>query len=306
MKKLTAGIFMALIGLCASNSADAAVASSEWVAQQLATKQGELTFDTTPTADSKNPVTSGGVASALGTKVDLAVYNQHINDQQARDEAQDTAIDALVGTDGQGGSFATLTADVEMLKSDASVTGSVAQKISTAISDLKLGETYATVAALAETDADVLANATAIADLEESKQDVLTGSDAIEIKENVVSIITGAITNAMLAENSVGTAQLVDGAVTGDKIEDGAVTNDKIDSVEQGKVTGLADALADKISEPTQDCENPGAKCVLVYGTISEGVNGYAWEVIERGTAEQLLCGAAIMSGGIFGLAKWV
>ena len=38
MKKLTAGIFTVLIGLCAANSADAAIASKAWVEQDFATK----------------------------------------------------------------------------------------------------------------------------------------------------------------------------------------------------------------------------------------------------------------------------
>ena len=39
----------------------------------LATKQDKLTFNTTPIASSSNPVTSGGIASALNTKMTKGV-----------------------------------------------------------------------------------------------------------------------------------------------------------------------------------------------------------------------------------------
>lgn len=43
-------------------------ATETWVTNQLGSKQNTLTFDTTPTAGSTNPVTSGGIKSALDTK----------------------------------------------------------------------------------------------------------------------------------------------------------------------------------------------------------------------------------------------
>lgn len=43
-------------------------ATETWVINQLGSKQNTLTFDTTPTAGSTNPVTSGGIKSALDTK----------------------------------------------------------------------------------------------------------------------------------------------------------------------------------------------------------------------------------------------
>lgn len=39
-------------------------------------KQNNLTFDTTPTADSANPVTSGGIKTALDTKQDTLTFDQ--------------------------------------------------------------------------------------------------------------------------------------------------------------------------------------------------------------------------------------
>lgn len=51
-------------------------ADSSGMTTELAKKQDTLTFDTTPTASSTNPVTSGGVKSALDNKVDKASGKQ--------------------------------------------------------------------------------------------------------------------------------------------------------------------------------------------------------------------------------------
>lgn len=45
--------------------------------QITAGKQNTLTFDTAPTADSINPVTSGGLYTALGLKVDTSALTSH-------------------------------------------------------------------------------------------------------------------------------------------------------------------------------------------------------------------------------------
>ena len=51
-------------------TADGHATSKKYVDTQLSSKQDTLTFDTTPTSASTNPVTSGGVYTALGNKVD--------------------------------------------------------------------------------------------------------------------------------------------------------------------------------------------------------------------------------------------
>lgn len=370
MKKLTAGIFTVLLGLCASNAADAAVASAKWVEQQLEDKVSSGTYAT----DKES------LESAIGGKVAQSDYNTKISALELADSGltdrvktiEDNKIteiteankgsdalypsvsaiskyvaditsgemdtlgslaklssikDAQVADDAAiaQSKIANLTTDLaaKAAQSDLEAvselvgTTAVATQISNAITALNLGTTYATVGALDTTNQNVSNNTTAIGKNADAiaavetlvgeksvadqitaasdaltgeinkKQDALSGSAAIEIKDNVVSIITGAITKAMLAENSVDTEQLVNGAVTADKIDDGAVTNDKILSVEQDKITGLTEDLAKKITEPDDVCNNMGAKCVLVYGTDTEtGQPAYAWEVIERGTTE--------------------
>lgn len=332
MKKLTAGIFTVLLGLCASNAADAAVASAKWVEQQLDTKVSSETYATDKAT----------LESAIGDKVAQSDYDTKISALESADSDMSTYVGEIPSTatakdivgyiQEKTAGIATNTALEELTgrvaANETGVSGlqtlvgttAVATQISNAITALNLGTTYATVGALNTTNENVSKNTTAIGENADAiaavetlvgeksvadqiktasdaltgeinkKQDVLSGSDAIKVENNVVSIITGAITAAMLAENSVDTAQLVNGAVTADKIDDGAVTNDKILSVEQDKITGLTEDLAKKITEPDDDCNNMGAKCVLVYGTDTKtGQPAYAWEVIERGTAEQVV-----------------
>ncbi len=86
MKKLTAGIFAAILTVVGVGAADANIASQAYVDQKdtaitttvantyatkselsqgLGSKQDTLSFDDTPTAGSSNPVTSAGIYSAL-------------------------------------------------------------------------------------------------------------------------------------------------------------------------------------------------------------------------------------------------
>lgn len=67
----------------------------------IATKQNTLTFDSTPTANSTNPVTSGGVYTALQdvlTNEDGEVISESLNDLNLRILANDGDIDELTTT----------------------------------------------------------------------------------------------------------------------------------------------------------------------------------------------------------------
>lgn len=52
-----------------------ALTSCRWVRARLTSKQNVLTFDSAPVAGSVNPVTSGGVKTALDTKTDLSKFS---------------------------------------------------------------------------------------------------------------------------------------------------------------------------------------------------------------------------------------
>ncbi len=74
MKKLTAGILASLIGLVSANSADAAVASKNYVDEGLATKQNVL-------ENAKNVITSGTGAFVTGISAQDGVVTVSYGDQ---------------------------------------------------------------------------------------------------------------------------------------------------------------------------------------------------------------------------------
>ena len=89
MKKLTAGIFTVLIGLCAANSADATVASSAWVNEKV---------NALATTVSSNATTAATETKAVADN--LAAYIES-NDAAVALKADQTDLDAtntLVGT----------------------------------------------------------------------------------------------------------------------------------------------------------------------------------------------------------------
>lgn len=65
-------------------SGDTEVTNKQYVDTGLATKQNTLTFDTTPTENSTNPVTSDGVYDALLLKEDLITYTSNANGKSIR------------------------------------------------------------------------------------------------------------------------------------------------------------------------------------------------------------------------------
>ena len=110
-----------------------------------------------------------------------------------------------------------------------------------------LGERVTTAEGEIDTlQSDVSANKTAIGTV---------GSLTTEEKTNLVGAINEVDANANAAKTAADAAQ---------------------STADQAKAT------ADKaIPAPTPECTNLGAKCVLVVGN-----DGYAWEVIQRGSSE--------------------
>ena len=64
---------------------------------KITNKQDKLTFDSTPTAESANPVTSGGVAAALETKANANTVATYLNAKADKDEV-DAALAAKANT----------------------------------------------------------------------------------------------------------------------------------------------------------------------------------------------------------------
>lgn len=74
------------------------------ISQLQSTKQDNLTFDSTPTSGSNNPVTSDGIYQALQNiplptdAVTTSTFNNAISEINAKDSAQDTSISQLQST----------------------------------------------------------------------------------------------------------------------------------------------------------------------------------------------------------------
>lgn len=69
----------------------------------------------------------------IANKLDKSVYDQHIIDQDARDDAQDALIDSMSGITGDNGSLSQLQTTVTKLDGGVEVSGSVANQIAAAI-----------------------------------------------------------------------------------------------------------------------------------------------------------------------------
>lgn len=185
------------------------------------------------------------LTEGLAGKVDLTVYNQHLTDQTARDEAQDTAIDALVGTDGQGGSFAELTTKVETLTGGEGVTGSVANQIATSLTD------YAKTSYVDSQDAATLNSAKTYTNEEIAK---LSGDGgAIKTLETTVAGKADASTVTTLSgtvDGIAGRVTTAEGEIDALQAADTSINN-KIGTVAEG--TTVVEMIADAQTAATYD-----------------------------------------------------
>ena len=77
----------------ATLSISGAFADAKAAGDAIALKQDELTFDQTPTANSTNPVTSGGVHAAIQTDVTLTISGKAADAKKTGDEIE--ALKAL-------------------------------------------------------------------------------------------------------------------------------------------------------------------------------------------------------------------
>lgn len=87
----------AQVAVAETPTANGHATSKKYVDDQLSSKQDTLTFDTTPTSASTNPVTSGGVYTALNNKVDkVSGKGLSTNDFVSANYYTKTQIDGMV------------------------------------------------------------------------------------------------------------------------------------------------------------------------------------------------------------------
>lgn len=242
-------------------------------------------------ANSADVYTKTETNNLLDDKVDLTVYNQHLTDQIARDNAQDNAIDALVGSDGQGGSFAELTTKVETLTGAADVTGSVANQIASSLTDyaktsyvdtqdeatLGSAKSYTDekVGALTAADGAITALQTAVAD-KASQADLNTVSGRVDTAEGKITTAEGKIST--LETTVAGKASQADLATVSGRVDtaEGKITaaEGKISTAE-GKIEALENTTENLLSKPqTNTCSAASGLCVL---TLSKDGSQLVW-----------------------------
>ncbi len=210
MKKLTAGIFSVLVGLCAANSADAAIASKAWVEQDFVAK-------TTYTTDQAAVTTAIADAKKAGTDANAALETYKTSNNAAVAlKADKTALDAtnaLVGTLPEGATATTIVgyidAKTEGIATDAAL-GELQTKVNTNTTNIGLNTTA--IATL---------NGSGDGSVAKSISDALasyTNTEGVEAKIKVVSEALEAHETA--AANTYQTkAAMTNTAVTGTAAE---------------------------------------------------------------------------------------
>ena len=273
MKKLTAGIFTVLIGLCAANSADAAIASKAWVEQDFATKtslaneksalQGEIALK----ANASDVYTKGEVytkteADATFEKIGVA---QAYTDKQVEalaeslngsGEGDDTGIAGTVlKQTSQIGSLETKVGDKTVAQSitDALATYTNTEGMNAAIKvvaddlaehELLASQTYATIANLGAAN-DLISG------LDTSKEAVVNkvtvgegGSLSEEQKKSTTLFPSMATTSKMISDANVSIENQLNSITSA---EDGilAQAEGKINQLANGAVATNTQAIAD-------------------------------------------------------------
>lgn len=260
MKKLTAGIFTVLIGLCAANSADAAIASKAWV-EQYAVSGDTYTTDKSglessivaakkagddAAADLVAYKTTNDAAVQVNTNAISAINNETTGILKQAKDYTDALANGSVKTNTENiatineqlksvatsDSLATLTSTVEghttainTLNGDANTAGSVSKSIADAVTALKNGE--------------IKDNADAIGALEG-----LVGSTSVEAQ--VAAGISGLdVTDAAVEKQFVTSVSETDGKIT---VSRAALVAADIPTIDQSQVNGLTDALNTKLS----------------------------------------------------------
>lgn len=152
MKKLTAGIFTVLLGVVAANSADAALTSKAYVDAQVGAKVSTTDFDQFKT---ENNAAVAKKADQTAMETALAGKQQKLNSTNFKKDGTGNVISGVTVDESGNVTFATSnvattegldnlkttvdehTTALGTLNGTAETTGSVANKIATAISDEK-------------------------------------------------------------------------------------------------------------------------------------------------------------------------
>lgn len=196
MKKLTAGIFTVMLGLCATSGADAAVASKGYV-DSFVGEQGSITSAVTSLTQT---VTNNKTAAENATKAvadDLADY-EAAND--ARVLAVEGDVDSLQTAVGDAESgLVKNVADLSTLVGDKPVSEQIADAVTGGTLDL--GD-YAKVADLNTTNQNVTANTDAISAINNAETGILAEAKKYADANDADTIYDDTAVKADVAKNA--------------------------------------------------------------------------------------------------------
>lgn len=327
MKKLTAGIFTVLLGVVAANSADAALTSKAYVDAQVGAKVSTTDFNQFKT---ENNAAVAKKADQTAMETALAGKQQKLNSTNFKKDGTGNVISGVTVDESGNVTFATSnvattegldnlkttvdehTTALGTLNGTAETTGSVANKIATAISDEKtradgaydakgaagtaetnakayadgLAKNYATAEQGKTADATAAAVNNATTGLAATKAIADQNKTAIAAMDTAIATNTA---NIAKKQDTLTEAQLkaVNSGITEAKVTTYDSYGTKITAAQTQADKGVADAAAAQatanaaIPKPGTDCTTLGAKCVLVVGE-----SGYAWESVERDAGE--------------------
>lgn len=281
MKKLTAGIFTVMLGLCAANNADAAVASKGYV-DSFVGENGSITTEVatlkTTVADNKSAAETaiadakkaGTDAAAAKAVADGAVYVNTTQQAAIEKNADDiNAINAELDTMATSETVTNLTTRVTTAEG----------KITTAEGEIdglqaSLAEGGATSNAIVDAKQ---AGTKAAAALESYKT---TNDAAVSANTSAISAINNAETGILAEAKKYADANDADTIYDDEEVRGLITANDTAIKANAQDIAENRLALAEKMNITSAKTET--GKYVFTANVGENGVTDYAWELIAR------------------------
>lgn len=213
-----------------------------------------------------NATVDGSVAKKIAdaiTALDLS------NSYDAKGAAAQALIDAKAYADGLATNYDAAGSATSALAEAKGYTDTEIDKLEQSLSGTSTN--------LTELEGKVTANTNSIN----------TINDSAVMKSGVTAETVSQVGSNATAITDINNSAAMKSGITSEKVTAydayaGQITSASNAADDAAAAAAAAQATADKaIPAPTPECSNKGNKCVL-----TSGENGYAWEVIERGTGE--------------------
>ena len=310
MKKLTAGIFTVMLGLCATSGADAAVASKGYVDTKVGVNTQSITELTGEVTDLQTQVGTGTVDSRIENAKQAAIdaaaadattkANKALEDAKADAEKYIDATELATSQSEQNTAIETAYKAADKVITDSIGTVPADKTVVGMIAEAQTAATYNDT----EVRGLITANTNAIETLNGDAQtagsvakkiaDAFTEANLSQYATNTALLSYELKSNlkALAYKDTVGTNDIDDLAVTTDKLANGAVDANKLGAnavtdaavadgaLSQGKIDGLDTTLATKMD--ITNAKTEAGKYVFTANVGDNGVTDYAWELIAR------------------------